>query len=540
MKLSELGISAKTENLSQKIFEAMKKVCASGEKVLEWDINNLLIDKNFISEQMYISNTASEKELPKSIRRVALKFEGLSNLTIDGKGNTILFGDRCVQIVLLQSQNVTFKNFVFDYVNPTVSEFEVLARGKNYIDVFINVDTKYIIQNGKFRFEAERNCPMVVQECDIAGGVTHRMNLPGNYRKWNMFHNLKCQDLGGGKIVKIRLFTKLAGHFTVGNTYQCAWVLRDGTGFFIDRCKNINIDNCRFKFMHGMGVLAQLTENINITNTDFLPNREHGRTTVAFADVMHFVNCKGAINVQNVKADGTRDDVINNHGIHFKIAKVVGNKILCKFMHSQTYGFNCFFEGDEIEFINPSSLRKVGSAKVKASKMLKPRVIEVELDNIAQNSIITKNIAVENISWTASLNVDNLETFHVPTRGILVTTRKPVVIKNCKFHKCFMPSIHISDDARSWYESGYCTNVKIENNLFDKCVDYAISIHPENFGSKPVHKNIKITNNKFVAEKGKILTAKCVENLVFDENSISTIHKVDVKTNYLVNSKVNY
>lgn len=539
MKLSEFGINAKTENLPQKLFEVMKKVAASGEKVLEWDVNNIVLDKDFICEQMYISNTASEKELPKSMRRIALKLEGLSNLTIDGKGNTLLFGDRCVQIALLKSQNITLKNFVFDYITPTVSEFEVLVRGKNYIEVFVNVDTKYVIQNGKFRFANERSCPIVVQECDIAGGVTRRMNLPGWYNG-KIFHNLKCQDLGGEKIIKIRLYTKLARYFTVGCTYQCAWIVRDGTGFFIDGCKNVNIDSCRFKFMHGMGVLAQLTENINITNTDFLPNKDHGRTTVAFADVMHFVNCKGVINVQNVKADGTRDDVINNHGIHFKVVKVKGNKIQCKFMHSQTYGFNCFFEGDDIEFINPTTLCKVGSAKVKSSRMLKPRVIEVELDNIAPNSTIAKNIAVENVTWTASLLVDNLETFHVPTRGILVTTRKPVVIKNCKFHKCYMPSIHISDDARSWYESGYCTNVTIENNLFDQCHDYAVSIHPENFGSKPVHKNIKITNNKFLSDNGKILTAKCVENMVFAQNNITTVQKVVVKTNYVVNCKIEY
>lgn len=536
MKLSEFGISAGTPNLSQKIYAAMKKVAACGENILEWDVNNLVFDRDFICEKMYISNTASEKELPKSLRKIALKFEGLSNITIDGKGNTILYNDRCVQIALLNSQNITFKNFVFDFINPTVSEFEVLNRSKKYIDIFVNSDTKYQIKNGKFRFTAEHPSKLLVQECDVGSGITRRMNLPKVHRV-NNFHNLKCQPLGDGKI---RLFTRLASFFTVGNTYQCAWLLRDGTAFFIDGCRNVTIENCRFKFMHGMGVLAQVSENITIKNTDFLPYKEHGRTTVAFADVMHFVNCKGDILVKDVKADGTRDDVINNHGIHFKIVKVDDNKIQCKFMHPQTYGFNCFFPGDEVEFIDPKTLCKTGAAIVRESKMINPRIIEVQLASIAVGSELNKNLVVENATWTASLTVDNLETFHDPTRGILVTTRKPVVIKNCKFHKCYMPSIHISDDARSWYESGYCTNVTIENNVFDRCCDYAVSILPENMGSKPVHKNIKITNNKFVTENGKLLIAKCAENLIFADNSIFSDSKVKVKTANLINSKVKY
>ena len=254
---------------------------------------------------------------------------------------------------------------------------------------------------------------------------------------------------------------------------------------------------------------------------------------------MHFVNCKGVMKVNKVMVDGTRDDVINNHGIHFKIVKVEGNKVQCKFAHQQAYGFNCFFEGDEIEFIDSSSLLPIGSAKVKQSNKISPRITEIELCDIADNSVIKVGGVIENATWTSSLVVDNLETYNVPTRGILVTTRKPVVIKNCVFHKCYMPSIHISDDARSWYESGYCTDVLIENNVFDNCEDYAISIWPENTGNKSVHKNIRILNNKFISDNGKILIAKCADGVIFDNNEIITEQKVDVKLNNLENSKIN-
>lgn len=533
MKLSEFGITNDCSNLSAKIANVFAEIKQKGIDLLEWDVNGLIFDKDFICEQMYISNTASEKELADSMRNIAIKAEGLENLTIDGMGNEILFNNRAVQIAMISCKNIVFKNFIIDYINPSVAEFKVVGKGFGYVDIDINQDTLYTIKSGKLHFCYDDKSRCVIQECNPKTEITRRVDWV-SYTSHNVFNNKRCKKLENNVI---RVYTLLK-FFEIGCTYQLNWVRRDGTCFFMDESKNIVMDNCRFKFMHGMGVLCQRTEDITIQNTDFLPNKEHGRTTVAFADVMHFVNCKGVINVKNVKADGTRDDVINNHGIHLKITSANGNKICVKYCHPQAYGFNCFYEGDEIEFINASTLLPVGSAKVKTSKMLNPRLIELELCDIAEGSIIENGIVVENATWTASLVVDNLETFNDPTRGILVTTRKPVVIKNSTFHKCYMPCIHISDDARSWYESGYCRDVLIENNVFDNCVDFAVSILPENMGSKPVHKNIRIINNKFISENGKILTAKCAEGVVFDKNEIVTSAKVNVKLNNLENSEI--
>ena len=63
MKLSEFGISKDSSNLSEKIFNVFKEIKEKGIDLLEWDVNDLVFDKDFIREQMFISNTASEKEL---------------------------------------------------------------------------------------------------------------------------------------------------------------------------------------------------------------------------------------------------------------------------------------------------------------------------------------------------------------------------------------------------------------------------------------------------------------------------------------------
>ena len=54
------------------------EIASKGIDILEWDIDGLVFDKDFINEQLYISNTASEKELKDSVRNIAIKMGNLS------------------------------------------------------------------------------------------------------------------------------------------------------------------------------------------------------------------------------------------------------------------------------------------------------------------------------------------------------------------------------------------------------------------------------------------------------------------------------
>lgn len=534
MKLSEFGINENSQNLPQQICKILREVSDKGEHLLEWDVDGLVFDKQFIEQQLYISNTASEKELPKSMRKIAIKAEGLKDLTIDGCGNTIWFDNRSVQIAVINCSGLTFKNFNVDFVHPTVAEFTVVDKGCGYIDIAINQDTRYEIKGGRLHFMDDDKSRCVVQECDPQTGYTRRINVI-SYCSHNVLNNKFCKWVKKDEILRLYTSKPL---FKVGATYQLAWVRRDGAAFFIDESRDITIANCNFKFMHGMGVLAQLTENITITDTDFLPNKDRGRTTATFADAMHFVNCKGDMIVKNVRVDGTRDDIINNHGVHMKIKKVEGDTIVVKFCHPQTYGLKIMHEGDELEFIDSKSLRPITTAVVKSWEMVNARNIAVTLCDIKDASAIKVGDVIENVTWTAALYVDNLEVFNDPTRGILVTTRRPVVIENSVFHKCYMPCVHISDDARSWYESGYCTDVLIKNNVFEDCYEHAVSIWPENIGSLPVHKNIRVIGNKITSKNGLILKARCAEGVVFKDNVIESAAPCDFCIKKLADSEI--
>ena len=113
-----------------------------------------------------------------------------------------------------------------------------------------------------------------------------------------------------------------------------------------------------------------------------------------------------------------------------------------------------------------------------------------------------------------------------PTRGILVTTPKPVLIERNHFDQMGMASIYISADADYWYESSGVTNATIRNNIFDRPAAgwAAIWFDPTNAESEPersVHSNISIDANRFMlAPGGTLVAGKSVAGLSFTNNVV--------------------
>ena len=119
-------------------------------------------------------------------------------------------------------------------------------------------------------------------------------------------------------------------------------------------------------------------------------------------------------------------------------------------MHHQTYGFQSFLPGNEIEFIDPHSLMSLASAKVKKAEMKNEREILLTLDrNIPQNIREIKELVVENVTYTPEVLIRGNYFARIPTRGILVSTRRKVLIENNTFFRMQMSGILIADDARA-------------------------------------------------------------------------------------------
>jgi hypothetical protein len=198
-------------------------------------------------------------------------------------------------------------------------------------------------------------------------------------------------------------------------------------------------------------------------------------------------------------------------------------------MHNQTYGFDAFTPGDSIAFIHSENLLQYSSNVVLSIKKLNDKDFLLTLKQPLPAHIDVHDV-IENTTWTPGVWIHHDTIAKIPTRGVLVTTRRKVIIEKNTFLHPHMSAISVADDAASWYESGMVNNLTIRNNHFFECGDPAIIFCPENTVSKgPVHQNIAITGNEFILRGQHVLSAKNTSNIKFQDNTIKGATTANIK-----------
>jgi hypothetical protein len=277
-------------------------------------------------------------------------------------------------------------------------------------------------------------------------------------------------------------------------------------------------------FMHGLGLVGQSSENLSFHRLDLSPRAETGRTVAAFADFVHLSGCRGKISITDSFFAGAHDDVINVHGTHLAIVdRPSDNQVRVRFMHHQTYGFAAFDPGDEVEFVRADSLIAYAANRVTEAKLISPREMLLTLAEPVPAGLQDGDV-LENVTWTPEVEISDNRFVRIPTRGVLVTTRKKVLIARNVFERMQMSGVLIANDAASWYESGRVRDVTIEGNRFIECgsrEQAVIAIAPENEvldRDYPVHENIRILGNRFEQGEARWLDAKSTRFLMAADN----------------------
>lgn len=478
--------------------------------------------KGAFKKELYISNATENDSLSK-VKNIGFLLENLKNIAIEGNNTLIVLHGKMVSFAILHSENVLIKNMLVDYERPTMSEFTIQSVSPKSVEAMIHPDSKYYIdKNGRIQLYGEGWMSKAFHTIvlDPAKNIM-------NYSSFKPFLESKAISTGPLQLKFEGNFSKI--NFQKGDVLSVRDPYRDNVGGFISRSKNIKLENIGMQYMHGLGIISQFSENISLLKIKVAPAEGSGRTISSFADCFHFSGCKGRILIDSCFTSGSHDDPVNVHGTHLKIIAIhPGNILTVRFMHHQTYGFKAFFAGDSIAFINPATLLPIGEAVLNQAKLINKREMELVLKGKMPNGIKVGD-CIENITWTPELTVRNSRFERTNTRGVLVTTRRKVLIENNTFFRTGMYAILIADDAAGWYESGPVQDVIIRNNRFEECGynsvpgNFVIAIAPENHAvvkGLTVHKNIRIENNVFKIYDYPVLTAKSVTNLVFNNNKI--------------------
>jgi len=432
-----------------------------------------------------ISNTNDD---PEGRKAVGILLAGASHFRISGPGASLFYRGKMIEVCIDRSEDITLSALEFDYHRPTVSEFKVTAVGDGYADLQIHKDSWYTIKDGAITWQGEgwSDTTGLAQELDPATSEVWRRRDP----------------LLGLTLDEIKPFLVRARgphDMKPQRIYQIRDTRRDCAGVFVQRSRNIAWKDVTFRFLHGLGLVNQFSENLTFDSVTIAPDEAGGRTTAAWADGLHVSGCRGRLLVKDCVFSGAHDDAINIHGTHLRVVeRLPGRQVRVRFMHPQTFGFLAFHPGDEIEFVHSDSLATYGPNRIKEARLLTPRELLLTLE-IPIPDEFRDDDALENVTWTPEVEIRGCTVSRIPTRGFLVTTRRPVRIENNEFLGTHMSAILVEDDARGWYESGCVRDMIIRGNRFIRCGEPVVHINPRNtVANEAVHRNIRIENNQYI------------------------------------------
>lgn len=521
IQAADFGIVPNTEIAEQlvRLFAHVK--ATDGEKTVLFSAGTYRIDSKKCEQKMlYITNTVGDAEFRKGEtphqNAVPFYLEGISDLVVDGGGAVFTVDGKVTNIAVENCKNITFQNMEIRHSHPDMHEMRVAEKGLFHTDYVLDRDTQYTVENGKlyfcghdYRVRADYNAA----KAWWIGLI--REETPDKVKRVRhpLFGAVKYKDLSGGKV---RAYYIKPSRYQVGDCLYVYDVRRQFAGIFVNRTENFVLKNVKQRFNYSLALVAQDCENLTVDSVEFAPEKGSARKLASVADFMQICMCRGKVRVADSYFDGAGDDCLNVHGHHFKIKQKEGNTLTVRFMHPQSHGFNPLRVGDDVAFIDPETLLEVGRTRIEASELLGEYEIRLQVQNAEKAAV---GMSVEDISACPDLEFCNNKMTRIITRGLLITTRGKVEICDNYFVSTTMSGVLLSDDAKSWYESGMCCDVTVQKNTFDYSGGTPILIWPENRRhAGAVHKNVKILGNTFKSYSGVCIKAKSTDGLLIQDN----------------------
>jgi hypothetical protein len=546
-KAAELGLVPNTgKSMSaqmQKAISAIRSEMKKGDKAV------LVLEKgrydfhpqDAATRNYYVSNHDQPQPRP-----VGVPLEDLHDFVLDGQGAELVFHGRMMPMSLVRSTDCTLKDFSIDFANPQISQITIVeSDAQNGITFRPAPWVKYRISDGgdfitygdgwTFRHQyaiafeggtrhivyntADLYCP-IAKVKEVGEGM---LNAPG----W------KDQRLKAGTVLALR-----------------SWE-RPSPGLFVTHCKDTKLHNIKMHYAEGMGLLAQMSENIDLDAFSVcLKGDDDARYFTTQADATHFSGCKGKITSVNALYEGMMDDAINVHGTYLKVVKRVDDYTLeGRYMHSQAYGFDWGYKGDKVQFVRSATMEILDGenevveiapldavVKEQGTGMDGAKTFRIRFKKPVPGEISDKaGYGIENLTWTPEVYFANNTIRNNRARGTLFSTPKKVVVENNLFDHTSGCAILLCGDCNGWFETGACRDVTIRNNRFINALtsqfqftNAVISIYPEipNLdGQKKLFHGgkkaaVRIEDNVFETFDAPILYAKSIDGLLYRNNKV--------------------
>ena len=467
------------------------------------------------------------------VRPVFLPFVGVTNVSVVAKNAKFVMHGMGTAILVQDSLGVSFKGITIEWEKPFFAKAEITGFENGKTRVRFPARDKVVVEDGKLMLCGE-DWKVNLRDGNVFDRTTHEMIERTADVRFSGTAVTAPRSEGAAGTVKEFLIdvdlSKIGAGAKVGDVYVMRNGYRPHPIVCLDRAKDTVFEDFVFRDGFGMGILAQLSENVTLRGGGCYPRdrNEYNSNTI---DATHFSNCRGLVTVENCRFEGMMDDALNVHSTSMGIvAKPSANAIRCRYMHPQAVGFGVFAAGDAIRFIAGKTLENGAVGRVKSVETHDEREITLTLEGPIPSEYGVGD-AVENADWQCAVVFRNNTVANNRARGVLFTTPKKIVCEGNFFDHVSGSAILFAGDAQGWYESGACEDVVIRRNRFRDCLtsvfqycDGLVSIYPEvkdlKGQERRYHRNILIEDNDIETFDIPLLYALSAEDVVWRNNRV--------------------
>ena len=471
------------------------------------------------------------------VHPVFLPLTNLVDVTVDGGGSRFVFHGRGMAALVMDTRNVTLRNFSVDWKRPWYSELRILG--------FENGKTLVWADPAQYPYELRDGHLFEVGEdwTARAGGGTAFRSDTGEILEQSSDTPFDgaAEARGEGRYLLAKDFSRIGrGGLRAGDVFLQrvrGYPWRPHPGVVVYRATDTTVEDVVIHAAFGMGFLVQRSENFTLRGTRTAADRTcgvfpaPGRAGAHVCDATHFSNVKGRVTVENCWFANMLDDAINVHSTSLSITNVLSaTRIRCRAMHDQAWGFGFFRPGETLRFIRGRTLENDRCVRVTEVRDVSDREVELTLAEPVPDGIGAGD-AVENADYQCAVVFrDNTVTCN-RARGALFTSPRPIRVEGNTFDRVSGSAILLAGDAQFWYESGACEDIVIRNNVFRdnltsrfQFTEGVISVYPEvrdlAAQRRAYHRNITIEDNLFETFDVPLLYAHSAENVVWRRNRV--------------------
>lgn len=496
---------------------------------------NYIYPEAAVEKAVFISNNDSGQVRP------GFCLEGMHDIEIDGCGASLvvrgipqagsgsidLFYSPVLPFVLENCENVVLKNFSLDWVTPHFAQAMVCESAPGEMVIEPLTSQRWWTWNGHLYLAGEGWSHIVQRllaaEPDTGEIVRNTGDNFGCGYETNWFYEKigenRVKVTGpyqnmppAGKLV----FMWIAGFNTRG---------RRSPGIFINRCRNVQLENIILYHSWGMGIIAQHSENISLKKVVVEPSGS--RKFSLTADATHFVSCKGSLTIDKCRFQNMMDDGINAHGNYLRILRKTGpQSLLVRCGHPQHQGLSLLSPGDIIETLDREDMSVMDTTTVKAVNPLNFEVYEVETSSPAR---FKNDDLIENTTWYPDITVRNTTIRWNRARGMLLNGRGRMLVENCTLEN---PGAGILiETSGEWCESGAIKDLVIRNNTFVNCAHTSswgkanIIARPDLLNPEkrtvPFHGSITVEGNTFEKVNAPVFAGEFIDKVVIRNNRLA-------------------